>query len=135
MKETNIATSESRRMTEELVVDISEFFKQMTVDPFVAIAAITIYENQLFIENIFDIKVGITDTIVHIRETDINDEEIEELLSNLKEFIEKIKEKAKQQAFYPPRNYIIPPDIYFINALEIIKHKFLTKVANITSSV
>ena len=127
--------SESRRMTEELVVDISEFFRQMTVDPFVAIAAIEIYKNQLFIENIFGIKVGISDTYIHIRDTNINDDEIEELLSNLKEFIEKIKEKTKQHVFYPPRDYIIIPDIYVINALEIIKYKFLTKVANITPSV
>ena len=114
--------SESREVTEELLTYLSEFFKQTNPDPFVAIAAIEIYKNQLFTESIFDIRVGYEDGYIHLDKTYINDEEIEEFLSILKEFINESSKKIKEKTIHP-----YPPATYIVTALEIVKYQFLEK--------
>lgn len=117
--------NESQKMTEELLTYLSEFFRQTNPNPFVAIAAIEIYKNELFIDTMFDLLVE--NAYVHLGKIYINDEEIEEFLSLLREFMEESKEKIRQKGFY------IVPATYIIIALEISKHQFLAKVTKIVS--
>lgn len=116
-----IKTSEFREVTEELLTYISEFFKHTDPDPFVAIAAIEIYKNQLFVENIFDLMPD-AETYVYIHKTYINDDEIEEFLSLLKAFVDETREKIKEKAVHP-----YPPATYIVTALEIAKYQFLVR--------
>ena len=114
---TNI--SKSREVTEALLAYLSEFFKQTNPDPFVAIAAIEIYKNQQFVENIFDLKIE--EEFVHIGKTYINDDEIEEFLSLLNLFVDESREKIKEKAIHP-----YPPAIYIVTAL-VAKYQFLVR--------
>lgn len=115
--------SESREVTEELLAYLSEFFKQTNPDPFVAIATIEIYKNQLFTETIFELMADYEDAYVHLNNIYINDDEIKEFLSLLKEFVDESREKIKEKWVHP-----YPPATYVITALEIAKYQFLAKV-------
>lgn len=82
-----------------------------------------VYKNEIFVDTMSDLLVR--EEYVHLGEIYIDDEEIEEFLSLLREFIEKSKEKIRQKGFY------IVPATYIIVALEISKHQFLTKVTKV----
>lgn len=112
--------TESREVIEELLTYLSEFFKQTNPDPIVAITAIEIYKNQLFVEDIFDLMPD-TDTYVYIHRIHINDDEIEEFLSLLNAFVDESREKIKDKAVHP-----YPPTSYIISMLEIAKYRFLS---------
>lgn len=114
--------SESQKVTEELLTYLSEFFRQTNPNPFVAIAAIEIYKNQLFAEDIFDLVAK--DTYVHIKEIHINDTEIEEFLLLLIEFVDESIRKIAEK----PAIFLYPPATYIVTALEIAKYHFLEKV-------
>ncbi len=119
--------SDARKATEELVTYLSEYFNQIKADPYVAIPAIEILKHRLIFEDIFTLTARAGEYFIDVGEPATNDEDIDNMFSNLVTFIEELKEKIRHEKYTPLRHYIIPPAVYFVTALEIVKQQLLMK--------